>query len=94
MLTAPFVLILALFAVPFFSNSGERHISRRPIAALLLVFIFFALFQTYQMFMLQHQRKVVNMNDKGFQSECYDKNKLLNTRRHSILTTTISLLGN
>jgi len=40
MLTAPFVLILALFAVPFFSNSGERHISRRPVAALLLVFIF------------------------------------------------------
>jgi len=34
------VLILALFAVPFFSNSGERHISRRPVAALLLVFIF------------------------------------------------------
>ncbi len=40
MLTSPFVLILALFAIPFFSNSGERHISRRPVAALLLIVIF------------------------------------------------------
>ncbi|MDE1038394.1 MAG: cytochrome b N-terminal domain-containing protein [Phycisphaerales bacterium] len=39
-LTAPVVLVVALFAVPFFSNSGERHISKRPVAALLLVFIF------------------------------------------------------
>ena len=39
-LTAPVVLILALFSVPFLSNGGERHISKRPIAALLLTFIF------------------------------------------------------
>ena len=39
-LTSPILLIAALFAVPFFSNSGERHISRRPVAAILLVFIF------------------------------------------------------
>ena len=38
-LTAPFVLILALFAVPFMSNSGERHISKRPVAALVVIFI-------------------------------------------------------
>ena len=39
-LTAPAVLILALFSVPFLSNSGQRHISKRPVTALLLIFIF------------------------------------------------------
>jgi ubiquinol-cytochrome c reductase cytochrome b subunit len=34
------VLILALFSVPFLSNSGQRHISKRPVTALLLIFIF------------------------------------------------------
>ncbi|MGY8752628.1 MAG: cytochrome b N-terminal domain-containing protein [Phycisphaerales bacterium] len=38
-LTSPVVLVLALFAVPFLSNSGERHISKRPYAALVLGFI-------------------------------------------------------
>jgi ubiquinol-cytochrome c reductase cytochrome b subunit len=43
MLVFPVILILALFAVPFISNRGERAPSRRPVAALGVVVIFVAL---------------------------------------------------
>src|SRR5262245_52868674 len=43
MLVFPVLLILALFAVPFISNRGERAPSRRPVAVLAVVVIFVAL---------------------------------------------------
>jgi ubiquinol-cytochrome c reductase cytochrome b subunit len=43
MLVLPVVLILALLAVPFISNRGERAPSRRPTAVLLVIFIYTAL---------------------------------------------------
>lgn len=42
-LTLPVVLVTALFAVPFISNRGERAPSRRPVAVLLMVFVYTAL---------------------------------------------------
>ena len=43
MLTAPFVVIGILFAVPFISNTGEKSPRRRPVAVLSVLFIFLAL---------------------------------------------------
>jgi ubiquinol-cytochrome c reductase cytochrome b subunit len=43
MLVFPVILILALFAVPFVSNRGERAPSRRPVAVLAVVVLFVAL---------------------------------------------------
>jgi quinol-cytochrome oxidoreductase complex cytochrome b subunit len=34
MLTAPFIVIGILFAVPFISNTGEKSPRRRPVAVL------------------------------------------------------------
>jgi ubiquinol-cytochrome c reductase cytochrome b subunit len=49
MLVFPVVLILALLAVPFVSNRGERAPSRRPVAVLAVVVIFAVLASlTYQ----------------------------------------------
>jgi ubiquinol-cytochrome c reductase cytochrome b subunit len=42
-LILPVVLILCLFAVPLISNRGERSPRRRPMAVLLVVFIYTAL---------------------------------------------------
>jgi ubiquinol-cytochrome c reductase cytochrome b subunit len=42
-LVLPVVLVLALLAVPFVSNRGERAPSRRPTAVLLVIFIYTAL---------------------------------------------------
>jgi ubiquinol-cytochrome c reductase cytochrome b subunit len=42
-LILPVVLILCLLAVPLISNRGERSPSRRPMAVLLVVFIYTAL---------------------------------------------------
>ena len=43
MLTAPFIVIGILFAVPFISNTGEKSARRRPVAVLSVLFIFMAL---------------------------------------------------
>ena len=43
MLVFPVILILALFAVPFVSNRGERAPSRRPVAVLAVVVLFVTL---------------------------------------------------
>ena len=39
-LTLPVILVLALLAVPFISNRGERAPSRRPMAVLLVIVIY------------------------------------------------------
>jgi ubiquinol-cytochrome c reductase cytochrome b subunit len=39
MLTAPFIVIAILFAVPFISNTGEKSPRRRPVAVLTVLFI-------------------------------------------------------
>jgi ubiquinol-cytochrome c reductase cytochrome b subunit len=39
MLTAPFLVIGILFAVPFISNTGEKSPRRRPVAVLSVIFI-------------------------------------------------------
>ena len=43
MLTAPFIVIGILFAVPFISNTGEKSPRRRPVAVLSVLFIFIVL---------------------------------------------------
>jgi ubiquinol-cytochrome c reductase cytochrome b subunit len=43
MLTAPFIVIGVLFAVPFISNTGEKSPRRRPVAVLSVVFILIVL---------------------------------------------------
>jgi len=43
MLTAPFVVIGILFAIPFISNTGEKSPRRRPVAVLSVLFIFIVL---------------------------------------------------
>ncbi len=43
MLTAPFIVIGILFAVPFISNTGEKSPRRRPVAVLSVLFIFLVL---------------------------------------------------
>jgi ubiquinol-cytochrome c reductase cytochrome b subunit len=43
MLTAPFIVIGILFAVPFISNTGEKSPRRRPVAVLSVLFIFVVL---------------------------------------------------
>ena len=43
MLTAPFIIIGLLFAVPFISNTGEKSPRRRPVAVLSVLFIFIVL---------------------------------------------------
>ncbi|MCM3869612.1 MAG: cytochrome b N-terminal domain-containing protein [Pyrinomonadaceae bacterium] len=43
MLTAPFIVIGILFAVPFISNTGEKSPRRRPLAVLSVLFIFIVL---------------------------------------------------
>jgi ubiquinol-cytochrome c reductase cytochrome b subunit len=49
MLVFPVILILALFAVPFVSNRGERAPSRRPVAVLSVIVIYTVLgILTYQ----------------------------------------------
>jgi ubiquinol-cytochrome c reductase cytochrome b subunit len=43
MLTAPFIVIGILFAVPFISNTGEKSPRRRPVAVLSVLFILIVL---------------------------------------------------
>jgi ubiquinol-cytochrome c reductase cytochrome b subunit len=43
MLTAPFIVIAILFAVPFISNTGEKSPRRRPVAVLSVLFILIVL---------------------------------------------------
>jgi len=43
MLTAPFIVIGILFAVPFISNTGEKSPRRRPVAVLSVLVIFIVL---------------------------------------------------
>jgi len=43
MLTAPFVVIAILFAIPFISNTGEKSPRRRPVAVLSVLLIFIVL---------------------------------------------------
>ena len=43
MLTAPFVVIGILFALPFISNTGEKSPRRRPVAVLSVLLIFIVL---------------------------------------------------
>jgi len=43
MLTAPFVVIAILFAVPFLSNTGEKSPRRRPVAVLSVLLILIVL---------------------------------------------------
>ncbi len=43
MLTAPFIVIAILFAVPFISNTGEKSPRRRPVAVLSVLLILIVL---------------------------------------------------
>jgi ubiquinol-cytochrome c reductase cytochrome b subunit len=43
MLTAPFIVLGILFAVPFISNTGEKSPRRRPVAVLSVLLIFIVL---------------------------------------------------
>jgi ubiquinol-cytochrome c reductase cytochrome b subunit len=42
-LTAPIVLIVILFALPFISGTGEKSVRRRPVAALIVIVSLLAL---------------------------------------------------